>query len=536
MKYFMYMRRSTDDEKQALSIDAQREELDVRLGGLEIVEKIEEDASAFKPYNRPKFTKMMERLEKGEADGIIAWHPDRLSRNPIDGASIMYALDRGIIKDLKFGSYDFSNTPEGKLMLGFALAQSKYTSEKLGVDVMRGMQKKCRNGQKPSKAPPGYRNIRTVNRGNRYWEVDPERFEIVRKMWDLLLSGAYTVPSIHKKALEWGLTMQATRKMPERPISLATVYKIFTSIDYTGRFEWAGESYEGSHKPMISMEQFEKAQQILGKRGKYRTQKHSFPFTGCLNCGECASMITAELKQKRLKKTDGIATYTYYHCVGKKGPCSLRGCVREEDLTILLRPYVEGISVSPRLLNWVRTKLEKMTTEEQGKQHQKREEIRRKYENCMKAIQNLVSLYISANNADKSLLTDEELKKQKQALIVERDRYNRLLEENERNSDTAMHNTISIFDFSARCLEHFDNGSYDTKREILLTIGQNWKLFKGFVNREARFPFLRIQEGMEQQKALEERLEPKELALAKSRSTLSEGEVSIWWPRPGSNW
>ena len=28
---------------------------------------------------------MMRRIEAGEAQGIIAWHPDRLARNSMDG-------------------------------------------------------------------------------------------------------------------------------------------------------------------------------------------------------------------------------------------------------------------------------------------------------------------------------------------------------------------------------------------------------------------------------------------------------------------
>jgi site-specific DNA recombinase len=149
LRYILYTRRSTDDEKQALSIESQREELERRFGDLKIVQVIEENGSAFQPNNRPKFEKMLQDIEAGKADGIVTWHPDRLSRNVIDGAHVLHALDRGVLKDLKFGSYHFHNSPEGKMMLGFALSQSKYFSEKLGVDVMRGMEKKCRLGHMP---------------------------------------------------------------------------------------------------------------------------------------------------------------------------------------------------------------------------------------------------------------------------------------------------------------------------------------------------------------------------------------------------
>jgi len=85
IKYFAYVRKSTEgDERQALSIESQMDKVREFFSDLEIVEVMEEKHSAFSPYNRPVFADMIKRIRKGEAHGIIAWHPDRLSRNEID--------------------------------------------------------------------------------------------------------------------------------------------------------------------------------------------------------------------------------------------------------------------------------------------------------------------------------------------------------------------------------------------------------------------------------------------------------------------
>ena len=102
------------------------------------VEFIEETHSSFFPYNRPIFADMIERIKKGERQGLIAWHPDRLSRNEIDAATITYMIRTAEITDLKFGSYYFDNSPEGIWMLQMALSQSQYSSAKLSKDVKRG--------------------------------------------------------------------------------------------------------------------------------------------------------------------------------------------------------------------------------------------------------------------------------------------------------------------------------------------------------------------------------------------------------------
>jgi DNA invertase Pin-like site-specific DNA recombinase len=47
---------------------------------------------------------MMKRIEAGHADGIVAWHPDQLARNSVDGGRIIYLLDTQTMKDLKFAT------------------------------------------------------------------------------------------------------------------------------------------------------------------------------------------------------------------------------------------------------------------------------------------------------------------------------------------------------------------------------------------------------------------------------------------------
>src|SRR3990167_5902115 len=104
IKYFVYCRKSTDEaERQVLSIEAQIDELKefAKRENLEIVDFFTESKTAKKP-GREKFERMLKLIEKGEANGILSWHADRLAKNSVDGRDILYFLDTGKLQSLKF--------------------------------------------------------------------------------------------------------------------------------------------------------------------------------------------------------------------------------------------------------------------------------------------------------------------------------------------------------------------------------------------------------------------------------------------------
>src|SRR3989344_7388571 len=104
IKYFLYARKSSESEdRQVQSIDDQINRLKKRAQdlGLEVVEIYAESKSAKKPSNRPVFDEMMQRIENSEADGILCWHLNRLSRNPIDSGKLSWLLQQRTLKSIQ---------------------------------------------------------------------------------------------------------------------------------------------------------------------------------------------------------------------------------------------------------------------------------------------------------------------------------------------------------------------------------------------------------------------------------------------------
>jgi DNA invertase Pin-like site-specific DNA recombinase len=198
-RYIIYVRKSTDvEDKQILSVEAQIVELKkyARDNGLFIVDTVIEKQSAKKP-GRKKFNNTMRCIEGGEANGILSWHPDRLARNSVDGGHIIYLLDEMLLVSLKFPTFWFENTSQGKFILSMAFTQSKYYVDSLSENTKRGLRQKVRNGDYPGLAPIGYINdVRTKS-----VVVDKRRAPLVVEVFERYVKG--------DKRLEEGVSRSA---------------------------------------------------------------------------------------------------------------------------------------------------------------------------------------------------------------------------------------------------------------------------------------------------------------------------------------
>lgn len=95
-KFFLYARKSSEsEERQVQSIEDQLKIMRKKADhlGIKIVEEFTESMSAKAPW-RYRFNEMVERLKNWEAEWIISWKLDRLTRNPIDTWSIQYMLQK----------------------------------------------------------------------------------------------------------------------------------------------------------------------------------------------------------------------------------------------------------------------------------------------------------------------------------------------------------------------------------------------------------------------------------------------------------
>ena len=349
-KYFLYARKSTeDDDKQVMSIEAQLFELRefARKENLEILAEFQESKSAKTP-GRPIFNEMMTRIEAGEANGVLAWHPDRLARNSVDGGRVIYAVDQNKLVSLRFPTFWFEPTPQGLFMLQVAFGQSKYYSDNLVQNVKRGIRQKLRRGEWLTKAPFGYVN----NPKTRNIEPHPTNSKIVKHAFQEYAKGTHGLVSLSQFLADLGIV---TRN--NTPLSKCAIKHMLSNRAYLGFVRHHEEWFEGTFAPIVSPSLFEAVQKILNEKAKPQRKRgsHDFPFRNLFQCGECGGMFTAQFA-----KGNG-GTYRYYRCTKKKGLCS-QSYVQESDLAEQLKNRLQTFSLPNRYTDWM---LEEIATLEQ---------------------------------------------------------------------------------------------------------------------------------------------------------------------------
>ncbi len=405
-RFFIYARKSTDDtSRQVRSINdqlAEVRELAAREK-LEIVDVFIERQTAKSP-GRPVFNEMLRRIENGEASGIIAWHPDRLARNSLDGGRIIYLVDTGKIVDLKFPTFRFEPTAQGKFMLSVMFSQSKYYVDNLSENIKRGQRQKLKNGIWPHWAPLGYLN----DRATRTIVHDTQRAPLVRKMFEMYATGDYTLCQLRDTLVSLGLR----GKLGKIPSVSKIQYALCNPI-YHGIIRHNGEFFEGIHEPLISKALFDKCQEIMQKKSHWKRPGHKdFLYRGAIRCGECGGMITME-EQKG---------HHYLRCTKKKGPCR-QPYLREEEITKQIAKAIGWFGISDEQMEKCFAEIDSMAAEEKNASKNQQERTRQELAQHDVRLNRLLTAYLD------QAISEEEYRQAKNKLIQEKRKTQEILDE-----------------------------------------------------------------------------------------------------------
>ncbi len=312
-RYVIYARRSSDDGsgKQLKSVPDQIQfclEL-AEKEGIEINKESDiftESASAKKANQRAVFTKLLKLIRQGDVDGIICWHPDRLSRNMLEAGEIIDLLDDGSIKDLKFCTHHFENTASGKMMLGILFSISKEYSDSLSERINRGVQTNLEQGKSAGTPKWGYNRIEDG------YYVPSKNFSFIRKAWEMRLNG-----KTYEEIVRWlkrvdcfRMTKESKRKIV---IDRSSLTRLFKDPIYYGVLVQTGKpvdlrEIDQEFEPMISEEEFRRVQTLARRKNK-RNTKQNYPFRDGI-----IKHVSGEVCFPEASKSSNGKNYLYITC------------------------------------------------------------------------------------------------------------------------------------------------------------------------------------------------------------------------------
>lgn len=465
LKYFLYVRKSTEaEDKQVASIPSQIEELE-RLAAqqnLRIIDTFKEEKSAKAP-GRPIFTKMVEAIHKGEAQGIICWKLDRLARNPVDGGTVNWMLQQNIIQHIR--TYQRSYYPQDNtLLMHLEFGMANQFILDLSINTKRGQRSRIKEGWLPHKPPLGYAF-------NKYRRPDlppvyrcPERSPIMKKLWETLLHERCSVEKLYEKAVAMGLKTDKGNV-----INRSSFYSLFKNPFYYGYIRWNKEIHPGKHEPMITKTQFDLAQDIIENRSFPRAKTHTFAFTGLMRCGECGGAITAEEKTKR-QKNGNSHHYAYYRCSKRINPKCTQKTVRDNELENQISNLLDSIEIPPSFHQWAIKQLK----EDQNKEQVDRNEIIKSHQQsmdeCVRKLDNLFNMRVSEE------ISASEYSEKKENLLKEKKKYEQLMSDAHQRIETWLERAEETFTFAQTARNRFQKGTLEDKRQILSCLGSNLTL------------------------------------------------------------
>jgi DNA invertase Pin-like site-specific DNA recombinase len=482
-RYILYARKSSESEdRQVLSIDSQIKELKdlARSQALEITAVLEESRSAKAP-GREVFGRLLAEVARGRVQGILCWKLDRLARNPVDGGALIWAFDEGTLQQIVTPQRTFTNTGNDKFWMSLEFGIAKKYVDDLSDNVKRGIRAKHGQGWRTGLAPLGYLN----DRATRTIGEDPVRFSLLRKLIDRILAGEPPLRMLFVLNNQWGFRTRQFRRIGGRPLTESGFYRLLSNPFYYGLIESGGGSWPGRHRPLLSKDEFDRIQEILGRPTRPQKERHRFAYTGLIRCGECGLAITAEEKTNRYG-----SQYTYYHCTKRNAAarCGQR-TIRLEALEAQILDALRRIHIADDYRDWAMKHLRDVASEEASTRQAARQSVESAAQGVEKQLGALTDLRV------RGFIDDADFATKRRELVESRLRLRERLANQHGTTPNWLEPATQAILFASEATNRFKRGNIDERRRILLTVGSNFSIRDKILRIQLQKPFALMDES-----------------------------------------
>ena len=302
----IYTRRSTDEENQPFTIEAQTSKLKSYIksqDGWTLVKEYSDDASGAK-IDRPNLNQALRAARAGLFDVLLVYRVDRFTRRIRDLSTLLEELDEaGVVFRSATEPFDTS-TPAGRMLVQMLGVFAEFEREMIIDRVVNGMERKASKGQWTlGVAPEGYR----VDAETQHLVPIKAEMPAIKEIFRL-----YTKDRIGCRAVAKNINTRGLRRRSGRPYSFKTIADILSNPVYVGTVLFRDVETENAHPGIIDRDTFDRAQRLLIERGESPAAAagaaSEYHLTGKIVCPLCGRTYLGTAAHGRSR------TYRYYTC------------------------------------------------------------------------------------------------------------------------------------------------------------------------------------------------------------------------------
>lgn len=343
-KVFLYIRVSTESQfEDGYSIDEQKDRLLAycKAHGWIVVAIFIDPGHSGSNLNRPAMQTMIEAVERKDADAVLVYKLDRLSRSQKD---TLYLIEDVFMPN----GVDFISMQEnintasvfGKAMIGVLSVFAQLEREQITERTMMGRDGRAKEGKwhGGGTEPIGYDYV------NGFLEVNEDEAKQVRMIYQMYLQG-HTITDISERMSEY-------RTKHGGWDNLQTVATVLDNELYAGIVHFNSVRTPNAHTPIVPIETAARVHHMRARnrRDKFQSKESSFLLTGFVFCARCGARYFAN------RNPNGNVFYSC-HSRAKKNRRMIKDRACKNDhwpqhrLDALIEEQVQELIDNPHLIN-----------------------------------------------------------------------------------------------------------------------------------------------------------------------------------------
>lgn len=325
-KVALYVRVSTTSQlEEGYSIEEQKAKLEsyCDIKDWHVYKVYTDGGFSGSTTERPALEQLIKDAQSKLFDTVLVYKLDRLSRSQKD---TLYLIEDIFLKNnIEFVSllenFDTS-TPFGRAVIGLLSVFAQLEREQIKERMQLGKLGRAKSGKSMMWAKTSYGYNYDKETGS--MTVNEYEALAVKEIYSSYLAGM----SITK------LRDKINEEYPKQPAwSYRTIRGILANPVYCGLNQYKGQTFQGTHKAIISLDDFEQTQRELAKRQQTakelsnpRPFQAKYMLSGLAQCGYCHAPLKVILGQKR---KDG-SRFKRYECY-QRHPRKTRGVTVYND-------------------------------------------------------------------------------------------------------------------------------------------------------------------------------------------------------------